>query len=62
MFDMKQCKPGDKLISTHDVIPTYVGPNKHDMSDLYPHEVKYPNDVARMAFTSRKPGSPTASK
>ena len=40
MFDMNQCKPGDKLISVHGMILEYVG---HDGSCHYPHIVKYPN-------------------
>jgi hypothetical protein len=44
MFDMKQCKPGDKLISCHGLILTYVGPNDYDSSNYYPHKVKYPEN------------------
>lgn len=42
MFNMKQCKPGDKLISCHGLILTYVGPST---SDRYPHKVKYPDEI-----------------
>jgi hypothetical protein len=38
-FDMNQCKPGDKLISTHGVILTYV--EKKEEPD-FPHIVRYP--------------------
>ena len=44
MFDMKQCKPGDKLISCHGLILTYVGLNENDTSGNYPHRIQYPND------------------
>jgi hypothetical protein len=47
MFDMKQCKPGDLLISCHGLILTYVGPNEHDVHSeyQYPHTVQYPNQI-----------------
>ena len=41
MVDLRTCKPGDKLRSTHGMILTYVGPiPKNDYMD---HEVRYPD-------------------
>lgn len=45
--DLKSCKPGDKLLSKHGIVFTYVRyiPGSH-----YPHEVAYPDGacVTRM--------------
>jgi len=40
MFNMKQCKPGDKLFTKHGLIVTYVvyNPLEH-----FPHQIEYPN-------------------
>ena len=40
MFDMNRCKPGDKLISEHGTIVTYV---EKISEHTYPHKVKYPD-------------------
>lgn len=40
MFDMNQCKPGDKLISKHGWIFEYLGINEKRAP--YRHRVKYP--------------------
>lgn len=41
MVDLRTCKPGDKLRSTHGMILTYVGPLPEN--DYMDHEVRYPN-------------------
>jgi hypothetical protein len=41
MIDLRNCKPGDKLLSKHGLILEYLGPL--DESDYYDHEVKYPD-------------------
>jgi hypothetical protein len=40
--DLRTCKPGDKLLTVHGNILTYVGPNEHG-GDLYPHLIRYPH-------------------
>lgn len=40
MFDMKQCRVGDLLVSKHGMILVYEGEN--GQID-YPHQVRYPN-------------------
>ena len=40
-IDLRECKPGDILLSKHGYIFIYVGPNINNT--YYPHEVKYPN-------------------
>lgn len=47
--DLRQCKPGDKLLTKQGTIMEYVGPNKTYFRKEYPHRVKYPNG----AFGSR---------
>lgn len=42
-FDMRQCKPGDKLISRHGLVLTYEGPNNFSSANMYPHLVRYPD-------------------
>ena len=39
-FDMMQCKPGDKLLTSHGVILEYLG---RSSSREYPHSVLYPD-------------------
>ena len=39
MFDMNQCKPGDKLVSCHGSIFTYIKKNENGYP--YPHIVEY---------------------
>lgn len=39
VVDLRNCKPGDKLLTKHGIILTYVGTNT---DPLYPHEVEYP--------------------
>lgn len=41
--DLRQCKPGDKLLTKHGTIMEYVGPNDPWFHTQYPHLVKYPN-------------------
>lgn len=41
MVDLRECKKGDKLVSKHGLILTYVKPLPE--SDYMDHEVKYPN-------------------
>ena len=41
MVDLNTCKPGDKLVSKHGAILTYVGKN-----DYYDHNVLYSNGSA----------------
>ena len=41
MVDLRNCKKGDKLVSKHGLILTYVKPLSE--SDYMDHEVKYPN-------------------
>lgn len=38
--DLSTCKPGDKLLSKHGIILTYVGPTPE--GHYYDHEVTYP--------------------
>ena len=38
--DLRTCKPGDKLISIHGLVLTYVKPTP---DGYYDHEVKYPD-------------------
>lgn len=40
MIDLRNCKPGDKLLSSHGLILTYVRPLENHYMD---HEVQYPN-------------------
>lgn len=42
-FDMNQCKPGDKLLSCHGEVFTYLG---KDGPAEYPHRVRYPGSPA----------------
>ena len=39
--DLRNCKPGDKLLSKHGLMLTYVGALPED--DYMDHEVQYPN-------------------
>ena len=39
-IDLRTCKAGDKLLSCHGVILTYVG---YKQGAAYPHEVEYPD-------------------
>ena len=41
MVDLRECKKGDKLVSKHGMILTYIGPLPE--SNYMDHEVKYPN-------------------
>lgn len=41
--DLRQCKPGDKLLTQHGTILEYVGPNKKYFREEYPHSVRYPD-------------------
>ena len=41
MIDLRNCKPGDKLLSKHGLMLTYVGTLPED--DYMDHEVEYPN-------------------
>lgn len=41
MFDMNQCEPGDKLVSCHGMIFTYVGIDERLVP--FRHLVKYPD-------------------
>lgn len=59
MFNMNQCKPGDKLISVHGMMLVYVG---RIGSSEYPHKVMYPdgsfgtrNDEGYVYNTDRLP-------
>lgn len=38
MFDMKKCRPGDRLITVHGLLLEYV---KHRPNDIFPHLVEY---------------------
>lgn len=40
-FDMNRCEPGDKLISCHGVVLTYVGIDERLVP--FRHKVKYPD-------------------
>lgn len=40
-IDLRNCKPGDKLLSIHGTILEYVGPNPY--GKYFPHLVKYPD-------------------
>lgn len=40
MIDLRNCKKGDKLISSHGETLTYV---EHRPEDYFPHRVKYAN-------------------
>jgi hypothetical protein len=42
-IDLRNCKPGDKLISKHGLVLTYVKPLPE--SDYMDHEVKYPDEA-----------------
>ncbi len=42
-IDLRTCKPGDKLLSKHGAILTYVGPNPYGSVVQYPHMVQYPD-------------------
>lgn len=44
MFDMNQCKPGDKLVSCHGMIFKYIGID--ESLTPYRHVVQYPNGSA----------------
>jgi hypothetical protein len=39
MIDLRVCKPGDRLLSKHGWVLTYVGPLPED--NYYDHEVRY---------------------
>jgi hypothetical protein len=39
--DLRTCKPGDKLLSKHGMILTYIGPLPD--GHYFDHEVMYPN-------------------
>lgn len=41
MVDLRTCKKGDKLISKHGLVLTYVGPTEE--GHYYDHYVTYPN-------------------
>lgn len=41
--DLRQCKPGDKLLAQNGMIMEYVGPNKKYFREKYPHLVRYPD-------------------
>ena len=41
MVDLNTCKPGDKLLSKHGMVLTYV--SKLPPGCFYEHEVQYPN-------------------
>lgn len=41
MFDMNQCKPGDKLVSCHGAIFTYIG--IQECLAPFRHVVEYPD-------------------
>ena len=41
--DLRQCNPGDKLLTKHGTIMEYVGPNDSYFHTVFPHRVKYPN-------------------
>lgn len=41
--DLRQCKPGDRLLTKHGTILEYVGPNDTQYPTDYPHLIKYPN-------------------
>lgn len=41
--DLRQCKPGDKLLTKNGTILEYVGDNITMSSSVYPHEIKYPD-------------------
>ena len=40
MIDLRNCKPGDKLLSNHGMVLTYVKPLENNYMD---HEVTYPD-------------------
>ena len=40
-IDLRNCKPGDKLLSKHGLLLEYVGPLLEE--DYFDHAVKYPN-------------------
>jgi hypothetical protein len=44
MVDLRNCKPGDKLLTVHGTILEYVGPLPEE--HFYDHEVKYPDGSA----------------
>jgi hypothetical protein len=44
MVDLRKCKPGDKLKSSHGLILTYVGPLP--AGSYYDHDVRYPDGSA----------------
>ena len=41
MIDLRACRPGDRLLSKHGMVLTYIGPLPKD--NYYDHEVLYPN-------------------
>jgi len=41
MIDLNNCKPGDKLLSVHGMVLTYI--RKLPEGSYYDHEVEYPN-------------------
>ena len=41
--DLRQCKAGDKLLTKHGTILTYVGPNDSPYPTEYPHLIMYPS-------------------
>lgn len=42
-FDMRQCRPGDRLLTAHGEIVTYTGPSGRILRDEYPHLIRYPD-------------------
>jgi len=42
-IDLNTCKPGDKLLSKHGMILTYVEKHSGVCSKDFPHEVMYPD-------------------
>ena len=43
--DLRTCKPGDKLLTKHGTILTYVGLNERYLCAEYPHCIKYPDGI-----------------
>jgi hypothetical protein len=41
MVDLRTCKPGDKLLTKHGTVLTYVRPLPEN--DYYDHVIEYPN-------------------
>jgi hypothetical protein len=60
MVDLRECEPGDKLLTSHGLVLEYVKANS--ASDFYPHTIKYPdggmgtrNDDGTVYANKRKP-------